>query len=250
MIRVIADKELRSLFASPLAWIVLGVLQLILAWVFLMRLDTFLELQPRLAQLANAPGATEIVIAPLFSAAAVVLLMATPILAMRAIAEERRNRTMTLLVSAPVSMSAIALGKFTGLVVFLLLPIVMVVAMSCALFAGGEIDVGLVGVNVIGLSLLVATFAAVGLFTSSLTSHPIIAAVLALGLLLASWLASLANPDPASVAQMLSITRRFESFNTGMLDTAEVAWHLLAIALFLGLTIRRLDRDRLVGQAA
>jgi ABC-2 type transport system permease protein len=250
MIRVIAGKELKSLFASPLAWIVLAVLQLILAWVFLMRLDTFLELQPRLAQLANAPGATEIVLAPLFSAAAVVLLMATPILAMRAIAEERRNRTMTLLVSAPISMTAIVLGKFVGLVLFLLLPVLMAIVMSAALLAGGEIDAGLVGANAIGLALLVATFAAVGLFASSLTSQPIIAAVLALGLLLASWLASLANPDPASIAQMLSVTRRFESFNAGMFDSADAAWHLLAIALFLGLTIRRLDRDRLVGQAA
>ncbi len=249
MILVIAGKELRSLFASPLAWIVLAVLQLILAWVYLMRLDAFLELQPRLAQLANAPGATEIVVSPLFSAAAVVLLMATPILAMRAIAEERRNQTMTFLVSAPISMTAIVLGKFVGLVVFLLLPVCMVIAMSVALFAGGEIDPGLLAANVLGLSLLLATFAAVGLFASSLTNQPIIAAVLALGILLASWLASLANPDPSSLAQMLSVTRRFESFNNGMLDSAEMAWHFLAIGLFLALTIRRLDRDRLVGQA-
>ena len=69
------------------------------------------------------PGATEIVIAPLFSAAAVVLLMATPMLAMRSIAEERRNRTMTLLISAPVSMTQIVLGKFLGLSAFLLVPL-------------------------------------------------------------------------------------------------------------------------------
>jgi ABC-2 type transport system permease protein len=65
MIGALVGKELRSLFASPLAWAVLAVLQLVLAWLFLMRLDSFMELQPRLAQLANAPGATEVVIAPL-----------------------------------------------------------------------------------------------------------------------------------------------------------------------------------------
>ena len=58
MIFTLAGKELRSLFASPLAWVVLAALQLVLAWVFLMRLDSFMELQPRLAQLANAPGVT------------------------------------------------------------------------------------------------------------------------------------------------------------------------------------------------
>lgn len=250
MILTLASKELRSLFSSPLAWIVLALLQLILAWVFLMRLDSFLELQPRLAQLANAPGASEIVTAPLFSAAAVILMMATPIFGMRLIAEERRNRTMPLLMSAPISMTQIVLGKFIGLCVFLLVPVALASAMGLALKAGGEIDLGLLACNALGLALLAATFAAVGLFASSLTRQPILAAVLTLGLLLASWLASLASADSAAVLQLLSVTRRFETFNGGLVDSADLAWHALVIALFLALTIRRLDRDRLVGHAA
>ena len=99
-------------------------------------------------------------------------------------------------------------------------------------------------------ALLLATFAAVALFASALTSQPIVAALLALGILLASWLASLANPDSATVLQLLSVTRRFESFKAGLVDSADLAWHVLAIVVFLMLTIRRLDRDRLVGQAA
>jgi ABC-2 type transport system permease protein len=249
MILTIAGKELKSMFGSPLAWIVLAALQLILAWIFLMRLDSFLDLQPRLQMLANGPGATEIVVAPLYSAAAIVLLMATPILAMRSLAEERRNRTMTLLISSPISMTQIILGKFLGLLVFLVAPIAMITLMAMSLMVGGELDLGLIQANVIGLVLLVATFAAVGLFASSLSAQPIVAAIVALALLLGSWLAALANPDPASLVQMFSVTRRFESFNNGLIDSADVLWHLLAIALFLALTVRRLDRDRLVGQA-
>ena len=248
MIATITGKELRGLFSTPLAWIILAALQVIFAWIFLLRLDSFLELQSGLQQLANAPGVTEIVIVPLYSAAAVVLLMATPILAMRLIAEERRNRTMTLLVSAPLSMTQIALGKFISLTVFLTLPIALLSVMGASLLVGGELDFGLVLANVLGLVLLVATFAAVGLFASSLTAQPIVAAVIALALLLASWLASLANPDPGSLVQLLSVTRRFENFNNGIIDSADVIWHVLAITLFLALTIRRLDRDRLLGQ--
>jgi ABC-2 type transport system permease protein len=250
MIVTLAAKELRSLFSSPLAWIVAALLQVILAWVFLMRLDSFLELQPRLAQLANAPGASEVVTAPLFSAAAVILMMATPIFGMRLIAEERRNRTMPLLMSAPISMTQIVLGKFAGLCAFLMLPVGMVSAMGAALAVGGDIDLGLLACNALGLVLLLATFAAVVLFASSLTSQPIIAAMLGLGILLASWLASLANPDSAGAVQLLSVTRRFETFNAGLVDSADLAWHAIVIALFLLLTIRRLDRDRLVGHAA
>jgi ABC-2 type transport system permease protein len=248
MIATIAGKELKGLFSAPLAWIILAALQVIFAWIFLLRLDSFLELQPGLQQLANAPGATEIVIVPLYSAAAVILLMATPILAMRLIAEERRSRTMTLLISAPVSMTQIVLGKFLGLTVFLIVPVALLSVMGASLRVGGELDSGLILANMLGLGLLVATFAAVGLFASSLTAQPIIAAVVALALLLASWLTSLANPDPGSLAQLLSVTRRFENFNNGIVDSADVVWHVLAITLFLALTIRRLDRDRLLGQ--
>jgi ABC-2 type transport system permease protein len=250
MILTLTGKELHGLFASPLAWIVLAVLQVVLAWIFLMRLDSFMELQPQLAQLANAPGATEIVIAPLFSATAVVLMVATPLLSMRLIAEERRNRTMTLLVSAPISMTQIVLGKFAGLVCFLLVPGALATVMGATLAVGAQIDVGLIVANVLGLILLLCTFAAVGLFASSLTGQPIVAAILALGILLASWLASLANPDPNSLVQMISLTRRFEAFNSGMVDTADVIWHAVATTAFLALTIRQLDRDRLVGRAS
>jgi ABC-2 type transport system permease protein len=250
VILTLASKELRGLFVTPLAWIVLAVLQVVLAWIFLVRLDTFLELQPRLAQLANAPGVTELVVAPLFSATAIVLLMATPLFGMRMIAEERRNRTMTLLVSAPISMTTIVIGKWFGLALFLTLPMVLVTAMSSVLLAGADLDLGLLLANVIGLAFIIATFAAVALYASSLSSQPLVAAILALGILLASWLASLANPDPASPMQLLSVTRRFESFNAGMIDSADLIWHVVVITLFLALTVRRLDRDRLIGQAS
>lgn len=249
MIRTLAAKELRSLFVSPLACVLLALLQIVTAWIFLMRLDAFMELQPRLAQLANAPGATELIVAPTFSAAAMVLMMAVPLLSMRLIAEERRNRTMSFLISAPVSMTQIVLGKFVGLYVFLTIPVVLVAVMGSSLAFGTQIDVGLLGANALGLALLLATFTAVGLFASSVTRQPVVAAVLALGLLLGSWLVSLAGADPGSPLQLLSVTRRFESFNAGMIDSGDVVWHILAIVVFLALAIRRLDRDRLVGIA-
>src|SRR5688572_2847784 len=120
MIFTIAGKELKTLFASPLAWVVLCVAQIAIGYAFLRRLDDFMQLQPQLASLANPPGATELVAAPVFAIVATLLLFAVPVLAMRLIAEERRNQTMVLLMSAPVSMTEIVLGKFFGLLAFLL----------------------------------------------------------------------------------------------------------------------------------
>ena len=109
MIFTIANKELKALFASPLAWVMLTLVQLILAFSFLKRLDEFMLVQPQLIQVPNRPGVTELVVAPLFATTAVLLLFAVPLLAMRLIAEERRNQTMVFLVSAPLSMTEIVL---------------------------------------------------------------------------------------------------------------------------------------------
>ena len=72
MIFTIASKELKTLFASPLAWVVLTVMQLIVGYAFLRRLDDFLQVQPQLAQMAAAPGITELVAGPIFGTAAAV----------------------------------------------------------------------------------------------------------------------------------------------------------------------------------
>ncbi len=58
MIFIIAHKELKTLFASPLAWTLLALMQLVLAWIFLDRLDAFLEIQPQLIRITNPPGVT------------------------------------------------------------------------------------------------------------------------------------------------------------------------------------------------
>ena len=112
MIWVIARREFGAMFLAPLAWVILAVIQIILGYMFLTNLDNFFLLQPQLLQLQNTPGVTDIVVTPLMQVAAIILLMVMPLLTMRSIAEEKRNRSLTLLISAPVSMTEIVLGKF------------------------------------------------------------------------------------------------------------------------------------------
>ena len=256
MIFTIAGKELKALFASPLAWLVLTFLQLILAFGFLKRLDDFMQIQPQLIQMANPPGITELVAAPVFATTAIVLLFAVPLLAMRLIAEERRNQTMVLLISAPLSMTEIVLGKFTGLMAFLLLIIGITTLMPLSLLLGGSLDFGLLLSLVIGATLLAACFAAVGLYASSLTAQPLAAAMIAFSLLLGMLLAGETAADglrgrdlqvPAALAQVLSPLKNFEPFAKGVLDSYSIACMLLLVAVFLILTIRRLDAARLRG---
>jgi ABC-2 type transport system permease protein len=256
MIFTIAAKELRALFSSPLAWLVLTVVQVILGYGFLKSLDYFLQIQSQLAQLASPPGVTELVAAPTYATAAAILLFAVPVLAMRMIAEERRNQTMTLLLSAPVSMSEIVIGKFTGLMTFLLLIILLVLAMPLTLVQSTSLDAGLLATLTLALVLLAASFAAVSLYASSLTSQPMAAALISFGLLLAMLFMGETAGDslrargwqiPAAFAQIFSPLRNFEPLGKGMLDSYAIICPLLLTLAFLILAIRRLDGRRLHG---
>jgi ABC-2 type transport system permease protein len=244
----IAEKELKILFCSPLAWVILALAQVVLAWVFLAYLDTFLQIQPQLVKIANPPGVTETIVAPLFLVAAIVLLTATPLLSARLIAEERRNQTLTFLISAPISITDIVLGKFWGLVIFFCAIIVQVVALSVSLLLGGPLDFGLLLSNIAGLCLIAASFAALGLYTSCLSAQPAAAGAGALGILLSLWaMDNVTAESTGGIVRHLSLLAHYANFNRGVIDSFDLAYFAIFIVTFLLLSIRRLDRERLHG---
>ncbi len=245
MIFIIAAKDLKTLFSSPLAWIILAIVNVITAYLFLTQIDGFLAIQAQLSQLANPPGITEIIVTPLFGSTAIILMMIIPILSMRLLSEEKRLNTLTLLISAPVSMTAIVLGKFLGLMAFIIIIIALLTLMSLSLYTGGTIDAGLLTSNILGIILLSASFAGLGLYISSLTAQPMIAAIGGLGALLGLWVINLAATEPNSVLHIMSLLKHFESFNRGLINTADVAFFTLFTTTFLVLAIQHLDKERL-----
>lgn len=247
MIFAIALRELRTLFLSPLAWVILAVVQLILAYLFLGHVQQYLLWQSQLLGMEEAPGMTEIVVAPLFGNAAIVLLLVTPLMTMRLVSEERRNKTLALLFSAPVSMTEIVLGKFLGIVLFLWLLLLLVGLMPLSLLVGGSLDFGMLFAALLGLALLLAGFAAVGLFMSTLTQHPTVAAISSFGVALLFWILDLAGSSEVNILSYLSLLNHYEPFLRGIFDTTDAIYHLLFIATFLVLSVRRLDADRLGG---
>lgn len=249
MIWVIARREVGAMFLSPMAWIILAVIQTILGYMFLANLDNFFLLQPQLLQLANTPGVTDIVITPLMQVAAIILLMVMPLMTMRSIAEEKRNRTLSLLISAPVGMSEIVLGKFLGLVLFIIILVSMLMLMPLSLYLGTSPDGGKLLSIYLGMLLLLASFAAIGLYLSSLTENQTIAAISTFGVLLMLWIidwigSSVSNGQ--SVLAYLSILKHHQAMLEGVFKSSDIAYYLLLIIGFLVLTIRQLDRERLL----
>jgi len=249
MVTIIAARELRTMFLSPLAWTVLAVVQAIIAFQYLVQIDFFLQIQPRLASIDNAPGVTELIVSPLFDWAAIVLLLVVPMITMRLVSDELRNQTLSLLFSAPLSMTEIILGKYLGVLGFLALVLCLTALMPLALLAGGGLDFGLLGAGLLGLLLLLASFAAVGLFMSTLTAQPTIAAIATFGVLLLLWILDWAgrgtDTTPSGVFGYLSILRHYEALLRGAFNSADLAYYLLFIVTFIILSIRRLDSYRL-----
>jgi ABC-2 type transport system permease protein len=249
MIWVIARREFSAMFLSPLAWIILAVIQAILGYLFLTNLDNFFMLQPQLSQLENTPGVTDIVITPLMQVAAIILLMVMPLLTMGSIAEQKRNRSLSLLVSAPLGMSEIVLGKFLGLMMFVFILVSMLMLMPLSLYLGTSPDGGKLLSIYLGMLLLLAAFTAIGLYLSSLTENQTIAAICTFGTLLMLWIidwigGSVSNGH--SVLSYLSLLQHHQSMLEGVFDTGDIAYYLLLIVGFLVLTIRQLDRERLL----
>lgn len=249
MILTIAWAELRRLFLSPLAWTILAVVQLILALVFFSYLQEFLQIQSQLLSSGASQGITAIVASPLLGFAAVLLLLITPLVSMRLFSEERRNKTLSLLVSAPVSMTQIVLGKYLSLVIFLWIILGMALLMPLSLLAGGHLDFGLYAAATLGLALLLAGFAAVGVFMSTLTQYQTVAAVSTFGMLLLFLILELAGEalGGASVLTYLSLLTHYEPFLRGVFDTQDAIYLVLFTVTFLTLSVRRLDMDRLGG---
>lgn len=240
----IARHELRRVFVSPLAWAVLAVTQVIFGWVFSGAVAQYLSVHDLGRQ---SSGVSEFIGASLFGTAAIVLLLVMPLMTMRLLSEERKGQTLPLLFSAPVSLIEIVLGKFLGLVGFIVALMAMLTLMPATLLPATDLDLGRLAAGLFGLFLMTMAFGAAGLFISSLTREPTIAAVGTFALLLLIWLLQIPAQQDVPLAGLfgyLSLINHFQDLLEGLFDSSDVVYYLLFTALFLWLTVLRLDMER------
>ncbi len=244
---LIARLECYRLFMSPLAWVLMALVQLLLAYLFLTHIDYFSQVQGQIAAIPGAPGVTEMVVAPLLSNMAIVLLLVTPFITMRSFAEERRNDSLPLLMTAPLSVSQIVIGKYLGLLGFFGLLLLMLMLMPLSMRLGSPIDLFQLTAGFLGLLLLLSSMVAIGIFMSSLTAQPVIAAVSSFCLLFLLWIIDWVGQSDgvgSNVFSWLSLISHFEPLLRGEIFSADIIYYLLVTAAFLLMTIRRLDSLR------
>jgi ABC-2 type transport system permease protein len=237
-IYLIFIKEFKSLILSPLAWSIMAILQWVISFQFLAHIEKFLELQEQQGFSSNV---TDTIIVPLYGAIAITLLLITPILTMRQISGEFKNNTISLLLSSPTPISAIVLGKYFAVCLFLYLNIFLLSLMPISLILGASIDLAQIAAAIIGVILCVSAFVALGLYLSSLSHHPSIAAASSLGVLLFLWLINwAAGSGEFSLLAYFSLLYHLKDFIMGSVSTEHIVYFILFIGYFLFLSINKL----------
>jgi ABC-2 type transport system permease protein len=222
--------EERALFSSPIAYVLMTVFLLIMGYSFTLTL--FLSHQPSLVHM--------------FFQMFVLFMLTAPIITMRLIAEERKLRTLEVLLTAPVSEFEIVLAKFVASMSLIALMLLLSGSYAVVLGLFGDPDLGPVYSGYLGLLLFGTALTGVGLLASAFTSNQVIAALISLSVFLLLWIIDnfgwlLPSPFDALVVN-LSLSVHFRPFAVGSVYLSDVGFFLSITLLTLLLSVRALAR--------
>jgi ABC-2 type transport system permease protein len=226
-------KEIRAYFGSPIAYVVLFAYTFIFGYFFYIIVMWFNAQAMQMAQnpyYAQQVNINEMVFSAIFRNMVLVLILLTPLLTMRLLAEEKKNGTDELLFTSPLSVVQIVLGKYFAALVMLALMLGLTALPSLFAFVFGNPELVPVLTGYLGLFLLGATCLAVGLFFSAMTENQIVAAVLTfltlLLFLILDWLSQQGGGSWTKVASDLSFSQHFNDMTLGILDTKDIVYFL------------------------
>jgi ABC-2 type transport system permease protein len=233
---LIMQRELRGYARSPLGWVVAAAMLLFDGLLFQVL----------------AMGGTKLsaaVLSDFFYYTSGVTMIGTVVLSMRLIAQEREKGTLVLINTAPIRDRDIVLGKFLALFAFLTMVTILTAYMPALIFVNGRVSIGHILVGYLGILLLAAASASIGLLGSALARTQVIAAVvgaLILGVMLVLW-AGAKVADPPVNTFLLSLAlhhERQKSFMSGVLRLENVVYYLAVTYFFLLAATKTLEARR------
>jgi ABC-2 type transport system permease protein len=246
----IARKDFRTYFTSPMAYIVITGFVFIMGWMFFNNLYHFSmqNLQFQAMNMGRGPSVTEGLVKPLYGNMNVIFLFMVPFITMRLFAEEKKLHTIELLMTAPVTLAEIILGKFLSAFGLVLVMMLLTSVYPITLYVTGKPDLGPILTSNLGTLLLVSCVLSVGLFFSAVTENQIVAGVLTFAAVLFFWLVSwatqMAGPVWGDVLTYASLISHYNNFGQGLLTSTDIFYYLSFIGTGLFLTHRVLDSYR------
>lgn len=228
----IYKRELKSYFLSPLAYVLVGFLLLISGYFF----ATFV-LSTQYALMS-----------PVFGNMVFVFMFISPILTMRLISEEMKNGTDQLLMTSPLRITDMVLGKYFAALTVYTLSLVVSLIYPLYLKIYSTPDFGPILTGYIGTFLMGAAFISIGIFASSLTENQLIAGVIGFSILLlfwiVSWLGDVFQGTAKNIVDNISLLQRFTNFQNGVLSLNDIVFYLSVIIFFVFVTIMVVDKRR------
>jgi ABC-2 type transport system permease protein len=245
----VAWRELRSLFVSPVAYIVLSLFAVLAGFFFVLGVAAFstyvrqLEQYQALDQLQKI-NLSDHLVAQFYDSMGVILLLAIPVLTMGLFAAEKTNGTQELLLTSPLTMWDVVLGKFAAAAGFIAILVAIIAAFPGLLFAYGDPEIGKTVSGLLGLLLMGWTYVSIGAFASSLTRSQIVSFLVTFALLILlllmpafSELGVLGGASGLGGAlSWLSTGEHFQQLLKGLVDTRDLAYFAVMIGTFLLLT--------------
>lgn len=247
----IARRELNACFATPVGWMCLCGFVLITGFFFALMTTEF-SVQATQASFnpytKDSVNLTDWLIQPFFGNTAVILLMLCPALSMRLFAEDRKNHSLELLLSSPLSSGQIVAGKFIGVMCFVLVLLAATLPCIALLYWFGSPDTGVLAASYLAMVMMAASFLSLGMLASASTENQVVALVMSFGLLLVLWVLSWANtiagPGLGEVLAYLSMLTHIEQLTKGLLHLSDIVYFVSFVGLFLFVTTQRVEAYR------
>jgi ABC-2 type transport system permease protein len=251
-VNALVAKELRSYFVSPVVYVVGAIFLLIFGVLSYLAVINAGNQAVRLMQMQGAAAQlnlNDLVFRPTFYSMALVLLLILPILTMRLFAEERKLRTFELLMTSPIGLNEVVVGKFLGAYLIFLGLLALTGIVPVILSAFSSFDWNPVLTGYLGLALLGALFLATGVLASAVTENQIVAAFLSFGLLIIVWLMGalggvIGDTLVGNSISYLSFIEHYDRLVRGLVESKDLVYYLSGIVLMLFLAHRVVESHR------
>lgn len=249
-VSAVAKRDFKTYFSSPIAYIVMGGFLGIMGWMFFNHLNYYAMEMMRSSQYGGQrqPSLTDGLIKPLFGNMNVILVFLLPFLTMRLFAEERKVHTLELLLTSPITLTEIILGKFFSALHLVVLMLLITAVYPITLYMTANPDIGPILTSYLGTILMTGAYLSTGILFSAMTENQIVAGSLTfatnLFFWLINWAAQSAGPVIGDILNYLSVIGHFGNFGQGLIITTDIVFYLSFIGLFLFFTHRVLDSYR------
>ena len=249
----IAGREIRSYFASPVAYVLLAAYLALAGYFFFALISAFNTTLQIYSMMRNPEmlarfNLNQMVIVPLLHNLAVLLIFIVPAVTMRMFPEEKRAGTYELLLTSPVRVGEIVLGKFFGGLVLVLLMVALSGIFAVLLMFYGNPELPMMLSGYVGLALMATVFLAIGTLVSSFTDNVVIAYVGTLFALLVlytiGWLGETLPGGAGALVRYASITEHFQELTKGIIDTKDLVYFATLLLIGLFLTYRSVESVR------